>query len=138
MGISYKKEGNLIILYSDQLMRFFLFIYFIFSLHILSAQQKNYQYSNVPLPKVLEDLEKNFQVKFSYPNKEFDPILVNINSHTSNLDEILQEITYSTDVVFHKISSRFYYLDLDRNIALDSVMVRSFLVKGISLKSSVI
>ena len=117
-------------------MRFFLFIYLVFSLHILSAQQKDYQYSNVPLPEVLEDLEKNFQVKFSYPNKEFDPILVNINSHTSNLDEILQEITYSTDVVFHKISSRFYYLDLDHNITLDSVMIRSFLVKGISLKSS--
>ncbi|NOZ35801.1 MAG: DUF4974 domain-containing protein [Chlorobi bacterium] len=117
-------------------MRYCLIFTLLFTVQTISAQEHHFYFNNITLPKVLNKLEKEFEVKFSYPNEKFDNIKIILDIKNDQLDSVLQIISAHSNIVFHKISDKFYYLTLEQsvmNVTLTGVTINAFLIKGISL-----
>lgn len=80
-------------------------------IHLPSFSQKIElsDYENVPLEKVLKDLERFYNIKFS-----FNPEIVKNETTTltskNSLEEILENIESQTSVFFERINTRYYVI----------------------------
>ncbi len=117
-------------------MKYFLTVLTVFMFYVGTSQQQHFYFTGKALPVVLDSLEKTFHVKFSYVNATIDRITVNIDISTDRIDPVLEQISAQSAVIFHPVSNHIYYLSIRQNIALDSIMIHSFLVKGIGLKNN--
>jgi outer membrane cobalamin receptor len=103
------------------------------------SQKKNtFYYTNTQLTKVLSDIEKAFDVKYSYVDSIVVPQRFSIPKKLYSLVEINNEIEKQSAFKVIKINDRFYSINQEEDkiqsqkvILLDDVIVEEFLAKGI-------
>ncbi len=110
-------------------------LFLIFVSIIVFSQEKKKQtvfYKEESIVVVLKDLEKKFAVKFSYPSDLVTGVKISLEEKKRNLDDILFEITYLTNIQFNKIDDTYIYLHKINSEKLNEIVVRSYLTTGIS------
>lgn len=97
------------------------------------------QQEKQPLAQILAQLEKRYDIKFSFETKTIELITISPLSPELSLDQTLAKLRLVTALNFEKLSDRFIAItpkhdsDLDHNInRLDEVVVTNYLTKGIS------
>jgi hypothetical protein len=76
------------------------------------AQKK--QFKKELVKEVFFELEKEYQIKFSYSDNLIKGVKISVNIEGKTLDAILQEIRSQTNLVFQKVTKR-YIIVLDKN-----------------------
>ncbi len=102
---------------------------------IIFSQEKKKQtvfYNEESIITVLKDLEKKFTVKFSYPSDLVTDLKISLKEQKRNLDDILFEITYLTNIQFNRLDDKYIYLTKINSEKLNEIVVRSYLTTGIS------
>ncbi|MTE27902.1 TonB-dependent receptor domain-containing protein [Winogradskyella ouciana] len=112
------------------LRRVVLYLFFITSCHLAQSQNKEEQ----PLAYILEQLEKRYDVKFSYETKTIEGVVVSPLSAELSLDEALDKLKSITQLNFKVLSSRFIAISAKHKTIqyLEEVVVTNYLTKGIS------
>lgn len=112
------------------LRRVVLYLFFITSCHLAQSQNKEEQ----PLAYILEQLEKRYDVKFSYETKTIEGVVVSPLSVGLSLDEALDKLKSITQLNFKVLSSRFIAISAKHKTIqyLEEVVVTNYLTKGIS------
>lgn len=112
------------------LRRVVLYLFFITSCHLAQSQNKEEQ----PLAYILEQLEKRYDVKFSYETKTIEGVAVSPLSAELSLDEALDKLKSITQLNFKVLSSRFIAISAKHKTIqyLEEVVVTNYLTKGIS------
>ncbi|MFY0594639.1 carboxypeptidase-like regulatory domain-containing protein [Roseivirga sp.] len=89
-----------------------IFCLFLLILPLLSLGQsaQGFRVSNKPLKQVLNDLEKQFPVYFSFNPNELKTKRVSADGSNNDLESILSEVLAETDLVFEKIKGKFYVI----------------------------
>ncbi len=67
-------------------------------------------YSNISLAEVIEDLEKNHQLLFSYKDQDIDNINIACEVKTDNLNILIQEILEDSNLDFEIVDNNFIIL----------------------------
>jgi hypothetical protein len=100
------------------------------SFNLSNSQNKEQK----PLAQILEQIEKRYDVKFSYETKTLDNIVIHPLSSKLTLEEVLYELNTHTPLDFKILSSRFIAITpKDQTIQrLEEVVVTNYLSKGIS------
>ncbi|WP_284651866.1 TonB-dependent receptor plug domain-containing protein [Flavobacterium terrisoli] len=101
-------------------------------------EQFTFGYSNAKLTKVLSDIEKAFDVKYSYVDSLVTSQNFSLPKKLYSLTEINFEIEKQSALQVVKINDRFYSVnkapetdDSEKIIRLEEVVVEEFLAKGI-------
>lgn len=112
------------------LQRVVLYLFIITSCHLAHSQNKQEQ----PLAYILDQLEKRYDVKFSYETKAIEGISVSPLPRELSLDEALQKLKSITQLNFKVLSSRFIVITAKQKTIqyLEEVVVTNYLTKGIS------
>lgn len=112
------------------LRRVVLYLFFITSCHLAQSQNKEEQ----PLAYILEQLEKRYNVKFSYETKTIEGVAVSPLSAELSLDQALDKLKSITQLNFKVLSSRFIAISAKHKTIqyLEEVVVTNYLTKGIS------
>ncbi|MCT4630947.1 TonB-dependent receptor [Winogradskyella sp.] len=112
------------------LLRIVLFFLVMLSFNLGNSQNKEQK----PLAQILEQIEKRYDVKFSYETKTLDNIVIHPLSSKLTLEEVLYELNTHTPLNFKILSSRFIAITpKDQTIQrLEEVVVTNYLSKGIS------
>lgn len=112
------------------LRRVVLYLFFITSCHLAQSQNKEEQ----PLAYILEQLEKRYDVKFSYETKTIEGVAVSPLSAELSLDQALDKLKSITQLNFKVLSSRFIAISAKHKTIqyLEEVVVTNYLTKGIS------
>lgn len=95
-------------------------------------------YNQQELDMVFTDIEKRFDIKYSYIDSITFGKKITLPKSDYTLDEINSEITKQTELKIVKIDERFYSViksDELKNYVLDDVLVEAFLAKGITKTS---
>ena len=102
-----------------------------------SQERKNIiiSYKDQSVKSILKDLENKFNVKFSFPSELISNINISLNKQKRNLDDVLFEITYITNIQFNKLDNTYIYLSRINSEKLEKVVVKSYLTAGISKNS---
>ena len=84
-------------------------VYLIFWLPINGNSQiyENVKYDNLPLQEVLSDLEKRFDVFFSYTSDISENINVTLNTSTQNLESLLKELLGPYNLQFQNFENDY-------------------------------
>jgi hypothetical protein len=112
-----------------------LLIFWLFFSFSQEKEGKSLYYNDKEIVVVLKDLEKQFEVKFSYPSELVKNIKINLEKQKRTLDDVLFEITYLTNIQFNRIDNKYIYLTKINSEKLEEVVVQSFLTYGISKNS---
>ena len=109
-------------------------VIFILSTVIVFSQTKKQIvfYNNEKITVVLTDLEKKFDVKFSYPSNLITDDTIYLDKKERSLSDVLFEITYITNINFNQLDSRYIYLSKINSEKLDKVVINSYLTTGVS------
>jgi len=97
-----------------------------------SQQKALLKFSNEPFEKVVLELEKCYDVKYSYVDSIIAEKRISLNKKEYTIEEINFEIEKQTNLQTVKISERYYTIfqeDLMYN--LDEVIIESFLINSI-------
>ncbi len=117
-------------------MKYKISLVLILTLYISSfSQKKKYcilEYNQTPIKTVLKDIEKCFDVKFSYSSDLLKDILISLPKDERDLNDLLFEITASTNLDFNKLDSKYIYITKNSIQNLKEVIVRNYLTKGIT------
>ncbi len=84
-----------------QLCALFLFLAFLVS----NAQNKNYNYQNTPLLQVIKQVEKEYNISFSYANDLIQNKLITLDTSQIELAELLIILEAQTSLTFEKLSN---------------------------------
>jgi hypothetical protein len=104
----------------------------------MSQEKTSVQYTNTPLGQVFIELEKAFNVKFSFNSELVDNQIITINLQDTTLDEVLIAIETQVNIKFRKESERYYTVralpktNLTSTQQLDEVVIREYLISGIN------
>ncbi|MGC4041509.1 MAG: TonB-dependent receptor plug domain-containing protein [Flavobacterium sp.] len=100
------------------------------------SEKVSFAYNSVPITKVFTDVEKEFDIKYSYVDSITAGKKLSLQESMYSLDEINAEITRQTLLKIIRIDQRFYSVTPDEIQAqayvLDDVLVEGFLAKGIN------
>lgn len=117
-------------------------VFFIFSCMIMMSQEKaSIDYSNSELKNVIIDLEKKFNVKFSFNTDLINDQPITIQIQEAFLDEILSSIEAQVNIRFRKVSNRYYIikkqtsLNLSNTQHLEEVLIKEYITSGVSRKN---
>lgn len=104
-----------------------------FSVIVHSQEEKSLEifYENESLEVVLNNLEKKFEVKFSYPSELIFNKKITLDKAKRTLDEVLFEISLVTDIQFKKLNNTYIYLSKSNVEKISEVIVKSYLTHGI-------
>jgi outer membrane cobalamin receptor len=118
-----------------------LFFLLLFWMPVCRAQTKekhSFDYTDAKITKVLSDIERAFDVKYSYADSIVAPQKINLPKKRYSLTEINTEIEAQSHLKVVKINDRFYSIakiELQENKVvmhlLKEVIVDEFLAKGI-------
>lgn len=118
-----------------------LFFSMLFCILFSHAQQKekySFTYTNSKVTKVLSDIEKAFDVKYSYADSIVASHQMVLPKKEYTLNEMNAEIERQTALQILKINNRFYAIaqsntpdSVDKTYHLKEVIVDEFLAKGI-------
>jgi outer membrane cobalamin receptor len=107
-----------------------------------SQKKEQFIYTNAKLTKVISDIEKAFDVKYSYVDSLVVSQRISLSKKLYALDEINAEIEKQSTLKVIKIDDRFYSINKapenntsDKITQLDEVIVEDFLAKGIQKTS---
>ena len=112
---------------------------FLFFFSVMISQEKvSFTYKNTPLNKVLADIEKEFDVKFSFDSDLIVNLVLNYSEKEVILPEILKVIESQTGFEIQQVSDRYYNIrhkkelvDLSKTQGLDEVFITEYLTSGI-------
>ncbi|WP_299361063.1 TonB-dependent receptor [Winogradskyella sp.] len=115
---------------NKHLLRVILFFSIVASFSLAHSQNEE----PIPLVQVLEQLEKRYDIKFSYEAKTIDNISVPPLNPKLSLEQALNELSYLTSLNFKILDSRFIAIVPKNNSVqrLEEVVVNNYLTKGIS------
>ena len=94
-------------------------------------------YEELPLTEVLKDVEKHFNVKFSFNSEIIEGKQITTSFKEASLEDLLFKIEIEFFVQFKKISDRYYtivkqeFKASSKTQSLSPVIVKSYLIKGI-------
>ena len=121
--------------------KFFSVFFLFFSLCIFSQNipEKSFEYSNEKLEIVLLDVEKSFDVKFSYLDALIENYSIDLDKKSYTLQAILKDLDSITGLSFRAIDSRYYVIytkevakeTLFTDQQLNEVIINAYLTKGI-------
>jgi hypothetical protein len=97
--------------------------------------QHHFAYNNAGLERVLTDVEKQFDIRYSYVADIVAPKKITLAAGDYSLDAINIAISMQTGLVVVKIDDRYYALNAGQTSSvtiLDEIIVDGFLSKGIS------
>ncbi|MEO5775431.1 MAG: TonB-dependent receptor [Flavobacterium sp.] len=102
---------------------------------VLSQKKEQFTYTNAKLTKVLSDIEKAFDVKYSYVDSLVISQRISLPKKLYDLAEINTEIEKQSTLKVVKINERFYSINQkeipEKANLLKEVIVEEFLDKGI-------
>ncbi|MES2411788.1 MAG: TonB-dependent receptor plug domain-containing protein [Bacteroidota bacterium] len=103
-----------------------------------SQKKEQFNYTNAKLTTVLSDIEKAFDVKYSYVDSLVIPHRISVTEKLYSLAEINSEIEKQLTLKVVKINDRFYSVNqaepkemAEKVTVLEEVTVEEFLAKGI-------
>nr|WP_294773629.1 TonB-dependent receptor plug domain-containing protein [uncultured Flavobacterium sp.] len=99
-----------------------------------SQKKESFYYKNAQLTRVLSDLEKAFEVKYSYVDSLVSAQRISVPKNFYSLAEINAEIEQQSTLKVIKINERFYSINQAETLEafqLEEVLVEEFLAKGI-------
>ncbi len=96
-----------------------LFLFFILYLPVLSQSKRAYRAENRPIKQVLNDLEKQYEVYFSFNPDELRNVRVSITTSSNDIDGLLGTMLSRTDLVSEKIKDKFYVIKKPESKFLD-------------------
>jgi hypothetical protein len=107
---------------------------------VVSSQEKttfSFNAKNQDISKVLELLERKFDVRFSYKNKAIDNKQISLTVKEAYLNDILFIIENKLNLKFEKLSKRYFIIKkkkitLNDVQQLNSIVLENYLAKGIS------
>lgn len=105
------------------------------------SEKVSFAYNSAGLVKVLNDVEKKFDIKYSYVDSITTAKKITLPKALYSLEEINTEIGRQTQLSIVKIDERFYSIvkgEADpemKSYALNDVLVEGFLAKGINKTS---
>ena len=110
--------------------RLVLFLLLITSFSLAHSQNEEPQ----PLVQILEQIEKQYDVKFSYETKTIEGITLVLPDLKLSIEQVLSELRFLTSLEFKVLDSRFIAITLSSKIIqrLEEVVVTNYLTKGIS------
>lgn len=117
-------------------------LFFLTSLQSYTQQEnsKSFAYKNQKLTKVLTDIEKAFEVKFSYLDELLLNKRISVKKDSYTLEELVKILSTSTSLTFERIDARYYAVYKKEqkqeyfkdNQLLSNVVIHAYLAKGIS------
>ncbi len=89
-----------------------LVLYFFLAINLCFAQQdfESYNYSNAELESVLHQIEKDFDVKFSYNSDWIKTLTVNLSLSDPSLNELIVTLERQLHFLFNKVDDRYFIL----------------------------
>jgi hypothetical protein len=117
--------------------RILLLIFILFYSNIVFSQKKvSLEFKQQILEKVIDKLEEDFEIKYSYVDSIIKEKTIYLNKKKYSLEEVNLEIETQTKLKIAKLSDRYYSIfkdtiEVNKMIQLDEILIESFLVKGI-------
>ena len=108
---------------------FFLFVF----CGTFYVQTQNKQFKKAPLKEVLLVLEKEYKIKFSYPEKLIEGKNISLDYNELNFNEITQLLQQKTNLFFQKVTKR--YLIISEKTAGNKSTACGYIVDIITEKS---
>ncbi|MBV7267820.1 TonB-dependent receptor domain-containing protein [Winogradskyella luteola] len=98
------------------------------------------EFKDVPLHDALENIEEVYQVLFSYKDNYIRGKNITLDRKKRTLSEVLNELKNTSGLYYSVLNNRYIIVSLsnDENViteALDKIVVRSYLAKGIEKNS---
>ena len=124
-------------------MKKILLLLFWFSFFVVHSQEKNlFLVKNKKISLVIHQLEKEFNIRFSYQDTLLKKKKISLSVKNYNLDKILLAIEDKTDLKFHKINNRYYNIltskyHLNTIQEIPEITITNYLTQGISKKDNV-
>jgi len=120
--------------------RAFRYILLLFLTNSVYSQSKiEFQFTNVPLEKVISKIENKFEIKYSYLDSIVTDKYFSVGKNKYSLEEINLEIERQTQLKISQLTSRYYSISTavnhQKTIQLDEILIESFLVRGIQKTS---
>lgn len=92
-------------------MRFTLgLVILLFSQILLAQNRETISFENTSLQEILTEVEKSYDVKFSYNTSLVEGKKITIDEKNATLNTVLQNIQRQTVLVFEKINERYYII----------------------------
>ena len=113
---------------------------FLFTQTIFSQETMTVSYKETPLINILKDIEKHFNVKFSFNSEITENKRLTISNEDLGLQEVLSIIELEFFLKVVKVDDRYYTIIKDESSNLGStqrlseVVVRNYLTTGINKK----
>jgi len=111
---------------------------FLVSLGLMSQERASVQYSGTPLAEVFNDIEKKFNIKFSFNSDIVNEQFITFQLEDASLDEILIAIETQVNINFKKESERYYVIkripksSLTSTQQLEEIIIKEYITSGIS------
>ena len=108
------------------------------SFSVSSQELHNISYNKSPLREVLKDIEKKYNVRFSFRAEITENKFVTYNESDTDLNDLLGHIRNQLNIVFKKASERYYIItennfEDDFNLQeLTEVFIKEYLTAGIN------
>ena len=113
-----------------------IFLFFI-SLVLTSQNTVSIDYSELELSKAFIDIEKKFNIKLSFNSNLTDDKLITIKLDNVSLEEILLAFEEKANIIFEKITGRYYIIkekakiDLSKTQHLQEIVIKENLILGV-------
>ena len=111
-------------------------LFFFLTISIIAQQTANVDYLDTPLIEAFSDLEKTFNVKFSFNSELVNYRVVTLSLEKATLEEILFSIEEILFLKFKKESERYYTVKITKRQLtdtqeLDEVLIEEYITTGI-------
>jgi len=115
-----------------------IFLFLFTSFYSISQNKvvKTIVFNNTKATTALKNLEKLFNIKFSYPTKLVEGKKISLQESKRTLDDVLFEISFLLNVQFKRLNKRYIYIIPSFRKNLNEVIVKSYLTQGISKKKN--
>lgn len=107
------------------LKRVILFLLLLMSAHFPGRTQEPSTGTRINLITYIQNLENEFDVKFSYADEDLRPISIN-TPQSSSLDSILKDIENQTQITIDKLSDRYYTLSKESTVDICALVLDNF------------
>ena len=113
-----------------------IFLFFI-SLVLTSQNTVSIDYSELELSKAFIDIEKKFNIKLSFNSNLTDNKRITIKLDNVSLEEILLAFEEKANIIFEKITGRYYIIkekakiDLSKTQHLQEIVIKENLILGV-------
>jgi hypothetical protein len=104
---------------------------------VFSQETMSRSYEESSLTEILKDVEKRFNVKFSFNSEIIEGKQITATFNEISLEDVLFKIEIEFHIQFNKISERYYTIvkqelnTSSKTQSLSPVIVKSYLIKGI-------